>query len=191
MPAIAQRACLRCRNLPRGQIVEWSGITQEKVVNVGCGVDSAYQPDGDIYPSQFPYLLCVSNRKRHKNELRTVAAFARAGFGSELHLLFTGNPTTELSEWIGKHGVAQTIHFAGAVREAKLPSLYRGSQALVFTSLYEGFGLPLLEAMACGIPLLTSNITAMLRRSQATLRFFIDPTSVDEIATGMQRIVKR
>jgi len=191
---IMKRACHRAVSVltvsefTRGQILKWSGISPDKVINVGCGVDSIYQPDGDVYPSQFPYLLCVSNRKRHKNEFRIVDAFARAGFGSDLHLIFTGNPTAELSEWIGKHGMGQSIHFAGVVPETKLPDLYRGSRALVFPSLYEGFGLPLLEAMACGTPVLTSNVTAMPEiAGEAAL--LVDPASVDEIAGEMRRIV--
>ena len=72
--------------------------------------------------------------------------------------------------------------------ESKLPSLYRGAEALVFTSLYEGFGLPLIEAMACGTPVLTSNVTAMPEVA-ADAALLVDPTAVDEIACAMGRIV--
>src|SRR5215469_6153785 len=81
---IMRRACQRAVKIltvsefTRSQILQWSGVKPSKVLNVGCGVDAAYRPDGDLYDFPFPYLLCVSNRKRHKNEFRVVEAFAKA-----------------------------------------------------------------------------------------------------------------
>ncbi len=191
---IVKRACHRAASIltvsefTRGQIVEWSGVPPEKVSNVGCGVDDAYRPEGDSYGLPFPYLLCVSNRKRHKNEFRVVEAFARAGLGAGLHLVFTGTPTAELAACLEQHGVAARVHFAGIVPEAKLPALYRGAEALVFPSLYEGFGLPLLEAMVCGTPVVTSNITAMPEVAGGAA-LLVDPTSVEQISAAMTQVV--
>lgn len=191
---IMKRACQRAVTIftvsefTRSQIIEWAGIGGEKVHNVSCGVDAAYTPQGDTYGFSFPYLLCVSNRKRHKNEFRTVEAFARSGMAKEIQLVFTGNPTNELEECIARNGVTANVHFAGAVPEEKLPALYRGAQALVFVSLYEGFGLPLLEAMSCGTPVLTSNVTAM-PEAAGDAALLVDPTSVEQIADAMKRIV--
>jgi glycosyltransferase involved in cell wall biosynthesis len=84
--------------------------------------------------------------------------------------------------------VNSVVHFTGPVPEEKLPSLYRGAEALVFPSLYEGFGLPLLEAMACGIPVLTANTTA-LPEVAGGAAVLVDPTSVELIAEAMERIV--
>jgi glycosyltransferase involved in cell wall biosynthesis len=191
---LTKRACQRAASIltvsefTRSQIVEWSGVRPEKVFNVGCGVDGAYRPDGNSYGLTFPYLLCVSNRKRHKNEFRVVQAFAHAALPSEMHLVFTGSPTHELSAHLERHAVTSRVHFVGVVPESKLPSLYRGAVALVFPSLYEGFGLPVLEAMASGTPVVTSNITAMPEvAGGATL--LVDPTSVEQIAATIGRIV--
>jgi glycosyltransferase involved in cell wall biosynthesis len=191
---VMKRACHRATSIltisefTRAQIVEWSGVSPDKVCNVGCGVDPSYGPEGDLYGLPFPYLLSVSNRKRHKNEFRVVEAFARAGFGTELHLVFTGSPTPELADCVARHRVNALVHFTGPVPEEKLPSLYRGAEALVFPSLYEGFGLPLLEAMACGIPVLTANTTA-LPEVAGGAAVLVDPTSVELIAKAMERIV--
>ena len=93
-----KRACRRALRIltvsefTRQQIVEWSGVSPERVSNVSCGVGADYRPEGDKYSLSYPYLLCVSNRKRHKNELRQVEAFARAAIDPRLHLVCTGNP---------------------------------------------------------------------------------------------------
>jgi glycosyltransferase involved in cell wall biosynthesis len=192
---IMRRACRRAASIftvsefTRSQIIEWAGVTGEKVHNVSCGVDPAYTPIGDRYGYSFPYLLCVSNRKRHKNEVRTVEAFAGSGVvATGTHLVFTGNPSKELTNCIERNGVAEKVHFAGAVPEKNLPALYRGALALVFVSLYECFGLPILEAMACGTPVVTSNVTAMPEVA-GDAALLVNPTSVEQIAEAMKRIV--
>jgi glycosyltransferase involved in cell wall biosynthesis len=190
---VLKRAChlaariLTVSEFTRTKIVEWSGVPAEKVFNVGCGIDSRYHPADDSYGLPFPYLLCVSNRKRHKNEFRVVEAFSRAGLAGT-SLVFTGEPMPEIADCIERHHVTSRVHFAGVIPEAKLPSLYRGAQALVFPSLYEGFGLPVLEAMACGIPVVTGNITAMPEVAGGAA-LLVDPASVEQIAAAMRQIV--
>jgi glycosyltransferase involved in cell wall biosynthesis len=191
---IMKRACHRAAKIltvsefTRGQIVDWSGVSAGKVFNVGCGVDAAYHPNGELYGLPFPYLLCVSNRKKHKNEFRIVEAFSKAAVELQLHLVFTGEPTRPLADRIERLGVASRVSFVGRVPEAKLPSLYRGATALVFPSLYEGFGLPVVEAMACGTPVLTANVAAMPETAGGAA-LFVDPTSVEQIADAIERIV--
>jgi O-antigen biosynthesis alpha-1,2-mannosyltransferase len=191
---VAKRACQRAARIltisefTRTQIVEWSRAPSEKIVNVRCGVGPAYHPGDDSYGLPFPYLLCVSNRKRHKNEFRVVEAFAKSGLAAELRLVFTGDRTAKIVNWIERHGVTAAVHFVGRVPESRLPSLYRGAEALIFPSLYEGFGLPLLEAMASGTPAVTSNTTA-LPEVAGDAALLVDPTSVEQIAAAMRRIV--
>lgn len=190
---VMKRACrlaaciLTVSNFTRNQIIAWSGVPAEKVVNVGCGVDAAYTPEGQVYRVPYSYLLCVSNRKRHKNEFRIVRAFASVKTDAALHLLFTGNPDPGLKKLINSLGIDSRVHFTGVVPETDLPSLYRGAVALVFSSLYEGFGLPILEAMACGIPVVTSNVTAMPEIA-ADAAVLVDPTSVEEITDAIQQV---
>jgi glycosyltransferase involved in cell wall biosynthesis len=191
---VLKRACHCAANIltvsefTRAQIVEWAGVAREKVLNVGCGVERAYSPIGERYGFPFPYLLCVSNRKRHKNEFRVVAAFARAGIAPRIRLVFTGESTPGLARWIEENALTSNVGFAGHVPETRLPALYRSAEAMVFPSLYEGFGLPILEAMACGTPVMTSNATAMPETAGGAA-LLVDPTSVDKIAENMLRIV--
>jgi len=191
---IMKRACSRAVKIltvsefTRSQIAEWSEVPRERIFNVGCGVDPAYRPGVDRYALPFPYLLCVSNRKPHKNELRVVEAFARASLDEGMHLVFTGQPTADLAHGIERQRVRSRVDFVGLVSEAQLPPLYRGAEALIFPSLYEGFGLPMLESMACGTPVLTSNVTAMPEVAGGAA-LLVDPTSVDQIASAIKQIV--
>lgn len=191
---VLKRACrnavriLTVSEFTRRQIIEWAAVKEEKVFNVGCGVDPAYRPGGPTYRLPFPYLLCVSNRKKHKNEFRLVEAFAQARLASNVCLVFTGDPERKLLRWIERHKLSERIVFLRNVPEAKLPSLYRGATAMVFPSLYEGFGLPVLEAMACGTPVLTSNVTAMPETAGGAA-LLVNPTQAEEITHAIERIV--
>jgi glycosyltransferase involved in cell wall biosynthesis len=191
---VLKRACHRAVSVltvsefSRARILEWSGVSPEKVLNVRCGVDPEYHPGVDPYDLPFPYLLCVSNRKRHKNEFRTVEAFARAGLADEMRLVFTGKPTAELADHIEQHHLTSRVRFVGAVPDSQLPSLYRSAEALIFASLYEGFGLPVLEAMACGTPVVTAN-TSALPEVAGDAALLVDPASVEEISAAMKQIV--
>jgi glycosyltransferase involved in cell wall biosynthesis len=191
---IMKRACNRAAKIltvsefTRRQIVDWSKVSPEKVVNVGCGVDTAYRPEGDSYGLSFPYLLCVSNRKRHKNESRLLEACAMAPVDRRVHLVFTGEPTPDLLRRIEHLQLRARIHFAGLVPESKLPALYRSASALIFPSLYEGFALPVVEAMACGTPVVTSNVSAMPEIA-GDAALLVDPSSVRQIAEAIHQIV--
>jgi glycosyltransferase involved in cell wall biosynthesis len=191
---LLKRACHRAARIltvsefTRNQIIRWSAVSPEKVLNVGCGVDPAFRPDGNDYGLAFPYLLAVSNRKPHKNENRLVEAFAVAKLDSRIRLVFTGNPIPNLLRLIEALRLGTRVVFVGSVPEEKLPSLYRGAQGLIFPSLYEGFGLPILEAMACGVPVVTSNLTAMPEVA-GDAALLVDPRSVERIASAMERIV--
>ena len=191
---VLKRACHRAAKIltvsefSRRRIIDWSGVPQDKVLNVRNGVDPEFHPGAAPYELPFPYLLCVSNRKPHKNEFRTVEAFAQAGLVGGMRLVFTGNPTRELTDCIERNHVAQSVHFVGSVPEVQLPSLYRSAEALVCASLYEGFGLPVLEAMACGTPVVTAN-TSALPEVAGDAALFVDPTSVQQIAEAMGFIV--
>jgi glycosyltransferase involved in cell wall biosynthesis len=191
---VMKRACrnaariLTVSEFTRSQIINWARLPEEKVVNVACGIDPAYHPEGPTYELPFPYLLCVSNRKKHKNEFRLVEAFAKARLDSGVRLVFTGNAETALMRWIRRHHVAERVIFLGPVAEAELPSVYRGATAMVFPSLYEGFALPVLEAMACSTPVLTSNVTAMPETAGGAA-LLVSPARVEEIAQAIERIV--
>ena len=181
-------AILTVSEFTRKQIISWSGVSADKVFNVSCGVDSAYSYKSKAYEFPFDYLLCVSNRKEHKNELRLIEAFAKSGVPSDVHLVFTSQSSPNLMRILDRYDLTNRVHFVGNVPEAQLPSLYRGAKALVFPSLYEGFGLPILEAMASGTPVVTSNVTA-IPEVAGDAALLVNPTSVEDISKAIVRIL--
>ena len=190
---IMRRACrnadvvLTVSEFSRLRIIEWAKLSTERVVNIGNGFDGTYNMDVVPYMPGYPYMLCVSNRKAHKNEPRVLQAFAQAVLPAEVRLVFTGMSTPGLLQEAQELGMAGRLIFLGRVDEVDMPALYRGAIALIFPSLYEGFGLPVIEAMACGTPVLTSNTTS-LPEVAGTAALLVDPTSVDEISDGIRRL---
>lgn len=190
---IMRRACrnaaavMTVSEYSKARIVEWAGVPESKITNVGIGVDGAYAPTVTPHAPGYPYLLCVSNRRSHKNEPRVLEAFAKAQIDPEIRLILTGTATEALLAQAEQLGIAQRVIFAGRVPEADLPGYYRGAVALVFPSLYEGFGLPAIEAMACGVPVLTSNTTS-LPEAAGNAALLVDPESVEQISAGIERL---
>jgi glycosyltransferase involved in cell wall biosynthesis len=80
------------------------------------------------------------------------------------------------------------VRFLGYVPDEDLPALYSGALLLAFPSLYEGFGLPVLEAMACGTPVLTSNVSATAEVADGAA-LLVDPRSVDALASALGRLL--
>lgn len=181
-------AVLTVSEYSKNRICDWAGISRDKVINVGNGVSDSFGLRAAPYTPGYPYLLCVGNRKGHKNEARVLDAFARVAVGTAYRLLFTGDSSPELQAQAVRLGVGTSVVFTGRVDEDQLAGLYRGARLLAFPSLYEGFGLPLLEAFACGTPTLTSNVTAMPEVA-GDAALLVNPESVDEIADAMRRLM--
>ncbi|WP_447883901.1 glycosyltransferase family 4 protein [Serratia fonticola] len=171
----------------KNRIAEWSGIDNRKIINVGNGVSEEFKPNGEILNYGFEYILCVSNRKAHKNELRTLLAFKNANLPLEIKLLFTGKSTEEINKYIKDLNLTDRVYFSGYLKQEELPKLYRGAKALIFVSLYEGFGLPVVEAMASGIPVITSTTTS-LPEVAGEAALLVDPTNIQAIAEAIKEI---
>ena len=171
----------------RQRIIEWSGVADDHVVNVGNGVDTAFNTAAAPWRPGYAYVLCVGNRKEHKNEARVLRAFARLEDGA-LKLVFTGESTPQLVALAASVGVTERVVFAGRVPEQALPGLYAGAAMLMFPSLYEGFGLPVVEAFACGVPVVTSATTS-LPEIAGSAALLVDPLSESEITAAGNRIL--
>lgn len=170
------------------RILEWSGIPADKVSVVGNGRSPAFTLKGPRHASGRPYFLHVGRRVAHKNIPRLLQAFHDSRAGRETCLLFTGDPDETTANNISRLGMGDSVRFTGPLTDDELAAVYRGAVALLFPSLYEGFGLPIIEAMACGTPVLTSNITAMPEVAGTNAAVLVSPCDTDEISHGIDQI---
>jgi glycosyltransferase involved in cell wall biosynthesis len=136
------------------------------------------------------YFLYVGRHDPYKNLDRVIAAFAQLG-DREVELWIAGPPdrryTSILTEQVASLGLADRVKFLSYVPYDELPILLNQALALVFPSLWEGFGLPVLEAMACGAPVITSNLSS-LPEVAGDAALLVDPYRVGAIAEAMQAI---
>ena len=143
------------------------------------------------YGLRRPYLLAVGNLQPRKNLVRLLEAFGRlqAGqqFDHDLVLAGTTGEAATIRSAIDRLAVSDRVKAIGYVSAAELPALYRGAEVFVYPSLYEGFGLPVLEAMACGTPVLASNVPAIVEVAGSAARL-VNPESVDELAAGIAEL---
>ena len=145
------------------------------------------------YQLHAPFLLYAGNVKPHKNLERLLDAFYRVrrrGFG-DLTLLIIGDEITryaKLRRAIHRYQLHRYVRFLGFVPAETLQALYRLASAFVFPSLYEGFGLPPLEAMASGTPVVTSNVSA-LPEVVGDAAVLVDPEEADSIADGVASVL--
>ena len=139
------------------------------------------------------FALYVGTIEPRKNLLRLMQAFAAARSQGMVHELVCVGPygwaSRDLEAAIERLGVGNVVHFTGYVPVADLPCLYNLADIFAFPSLYEGFGLPVVEAMACGTPVITSN-TSSLEEIAAGAAETVNPCSVDEITAAMLRLAR-
>lgn len=168
-------------------IVEWIGEGGPPVIVVGNGVSSAFSVAGNKYQAKAPYALYCGNHRPHKNIDRMLEGFLLSQSDSSLLLGMTGVPDKTTTALIQKYRLADRVFWLGMLDEFQLAAAYRGAAFLILVSLDEGFGLPVIEAMACGTPVLCSNSTA-LGEVAANAALTVDPNDVVSIADGIGRI---
>lgn len=137
-----------------------------------------------------PYLLFVGNLHPNKNLNRLVEAYGRSAVQSDFDLAIVGCGRPEDGERLRAQSRAGRLHVLGSLPEADLPLAYAAAAALMFPSLYEGFGMPILEGMASGIPVLTSTGGACPEVANGHAEL-IDPLDVADMARGMEACLRR
>jgi glycosyltransferase involved in cell wall biosynthesis len=171
----AADAIVAVSEFTRGETIELAGVAPDRVHVVSNGVDAVFDPDGQR--AQGDYVLAVATLEPRKNLGRAVAAARELGV--ELRVVGArGWGGVDVDGWVGE------------IPDADLAALYRGARCVVYPSLYEGFGLPVLEAMACGTPVVTSLGTAM-EEVAGEAAVLVDPLDVSAIAEGMRAAVAR
>ena len=186
-PALKQaEAIFTVSEFSKSRIAEWGRVPPEKIIVVGNGVSQNFTPEGERWQGTHrPYFLYVGNHKPHKNTRGLIEAFGQSGVHKAMDLLLTGFPTPELEALVASRSLVGSVKFLGLVDELSLAALYRGTRALVLPSWYEGFGLPLVEAMACGAPILSSNRTSLPEIGGDAVRYF-DPVQPESLVEGLR-----
>jgi glycosyltransferase involved in cell wall biosynthesis len=139
--ARAARAIVVGSEFARNEVVELLGAPSEAVHTIPYGVGAPFRPDGPMTDGD--YVLAVSTLEPRKNLPRLIDGFRRARLdGCELRVVGARG-------WGGVEVAGENVHWLGEVSDEELASLYRGARCAAYVSLYEGFGLPVLEAMAC------------------------------------------
>jgi glycosyltransferase involved in cell wall biosynthesis len=189
-PACHTAACvLTVSEYSRREISAWAKVREERIINVGNGVGLPFTPAGNKYNPGYAYLLYAGSRKPHKNLPRLLQAYAISGVRSDVRLLLSGHPEKNILTEIDRLGIRSDVAFADLSSDIALSEAYRGAAGFLFPSLYEGFGLPPIEAMACGVPVLASNVCS-LPEVVGDAALLVNPRDVEEIAEGIHRLVR-
>jgi glycosyltransferase involved in cell wall biosynthesis len=176
-------------------IADFYQISSAKITPILLAYDAAHFRKLDISDrtrSQPPYFLYLGRHDPYKNLHRIVEAFAKIASGDcELWLggSYDRRYTPKLQVQAKELGLSDRIKFLDYVPYDRLPILLNQALALVFPTLWEGFGLPVLEAMACGTPVITSNLSS-LPEVAGDAAILIDPYNVEEMAAAMQAVAE-
>ena len=175
----------------RQDILEWSGASPEKIVVVGHGVADVFSPAGKAATVDAAgYFLHVGSRASHKNVDGLLRAFARSPLHGDWLLVMTGQPDAPTLAVARQLGIEARLRFIGPVDDQTLATWYRGCTALVFPSWREGFGLPVLEAMACGAAVITPNTSSLPEVVGPGNGLLIDPADTDALAAAMAQVAQ-
>jgi glycosyltransferase involved in cell wall biosynthesis len=175
-------------------LVRRAGVSASKIEVIYHGLDPAYTTqsvESGSQGSETPYLLAVGGVSPRKNTRRLIEAFnlwrGRGGERARYQLRITG--TSLDREFLeGEARLPEGVTLLGYVDKAALPGLYAGAAAFLYPGIYEGFGLPIIEAMACGTPVVTST-TGAAPEIAGGAAILVDPFNVVNIADGLERAV--
>jgi glycosyltransferase involved in cell wall biosynthesis len=186
----------------RQDLIDLYQTLPAKVAVMYSGVDSRFRPVRDPAAldslrrkyglGDAPFILSVGTIHLRKNYIRLMQALARlAATDESARLVIAGGPgwgAETIYAETGRLGLEGRVIFPGFVADEDLPALYSAAAAFAYPSLYEGFGLPLLEAMACGTPSLTSTVSC-LPEVAGDAALLVNPRDVDEMAASLKRLM--
>jgi glycosyltransferase involved in cell wall biosynthesis len=184
----------------REHVIEYMNVPPERVHRVYLGIDDVFrrpidpvalERTRDQYNLPERYFLFAGSLYPPKNFARLVRAFARFGPSKGVHLVVAGGDNRFLSE-AERHlpqelGISQWVRWTGWVQQQELPAFYAAAEALVMPSLYEACPGPILEALAVGCPVVTSNRFGS-KEVAGGAAVLVNPESVDDIVEGMARV---
>ena len=180
--AKAARRLIAVSEFTKREVLEVLDVPEEKVRVIPNAVGPPFEPQGDAAAGD--YVLAVGTLEPRKNLGRLLDGFRRADMNG-CRLLVAG-----MSGWGTVEFAGEDIEWLGFVSDEKLASLYRGARCVAYMSPYEGFGLPVLEAMACGAPVVAGRNEAS-EEIAGTAAVLVDPFDPEAIAAGLAEAVDR
>ncbi len=202
IPRVARNAdaIITVSNSARDDIVRYLGVPKEKVRVIMGAAAPHFSPVNDIarrevvrarYGLDDPFILYVGTIEPRKNIGRLIQAFAALKKAKLPHkLVIVGQNGWHVEPILGeieRLGLSRDVILTGYVPAEDLPVIYSLAESMAFPSIYEGFGLPVIEAMACGTPVVTSRCSSLVEVAGAAA-LLVDPLSVEEIASALYRI---
>jgi len=186
----------------RKDLIEYFNIDDDRIVVIPLAARKGFAPrpaeEVQVYVSRWwglssPYLLSVGTLEPRKNMKRLIQAYCDLPreLRDRYSLVIAGGKgwlSSDLYHHVLETGVQDRIRFLGYVPEGDLPWLYCGASCFLYPSLYEGFGLPTLEAMACGVPVVASN-TSSLPEVVGDAAILVDPQSERDIGQAMIKVL--
>lgn len=184
----------------KGDIIRHMGVRPEDITVIYHGIDAVYSPvkdkarlEGvrDRHGIKGDYIFYAGTHQPRKNLVRLVKAFAGIKNKDCRTLVLSGKIEKRycaVYDEVRRLGIEDRVRFIGVVSEQDLPALYSMARVFVFPSLYEGFGFPVLEAMACGSPVITSGVSS-LPEVAGGAAVIIDPEDVGAITEAMDRVL--
>ncbi|MCL5962155.1 MAG: glycosyltransferase family 4 protein [Chloroflexi bacterium] len=190
-------------NASREDLRRFFNVPLDKIVVAYLAADERYRVEDPAqvesvrakYRLPGEFILYVGINKPHKNLVTLVEAynhFRRSG-GPAVKLVLAGREDTrfpQARERVAELGLTEEVAFLGDVLEEDLPYLYNCASLFVFPSLYEGFGLPVLEAMACGVPVICSD-TSSLPEVVGSAALMVDPLNVEALSGAISEVLSR
>jgi glycosyltransferase involved in cell wall biosynthesis len=184
----------------RNDVVRTLGVSEDRIVAIPEAAAPHFRPAADDeqlrvrerYDLPEEFVLSVGSREPGKNRSRLLRAIAQVrDRGIDCSLVIAGQPVWDYqreAELIERLGIGGRVRLLGYVPNEDLRPIYSAATAFAFPSLYEGFGLPVLEAMACGTPVVTSNVgaTAEVANDAALL---VDPRDTASIVAALERLL--
>jgi glycosyltransferase involved in cell wall biosynthesis len=188
----------------RDDILAYTPLCKDRVCVIPAGCEPQFAPEVDPerlaqvrsrYALPAHYILALGTLEPRKNLPALLQAFAelrqRRDVDPQLQLVLAGArgwKEGEIFRTFKRLGLEQTVIFPGFIAEHDLPDVYRGATCFAFPSLYEGFGFPVLEAMACGVPVLASN-TSSMPEVAGDAALFVDPSDIAAMAEALYRLL--
>jgi glycosyltransferase involved in cell wall biosynthesis len=198
LPRLANRVrkVITDSEFSKNRIIELLKVDPIKVFAIPLGVDSRFTRSTDFQiksvlnelkiPSS-QYILSLGSLEPRKNLKRLIEAWAKihTQIPKDVWLVIAGGTgENHVFKNLNFSEIPERIFFTGRIQDNILPTLYSGAQFFVYPSVYEGFGLPPLESMSCGTPVITGNLTS-LPEVVGTAGLMVDPYCVDEIADAI------